>query len=120
MDFYQKHNLDFRKFRVVLSCWRCESSWRILINGFPSLQRPKSKLELRFLFSENAADLEKHILICESNGKKLRIKVDEYECDWLDKGISLAKKRRYSNKINADLPIDYCLITRTDNPNKHK
>ena len=87
MDFYIKHNLDYKNFKVVLSCWRGESSWRFLQVGFPCLVKPKnkSKTELRIL-DEN--ELTSSQLSLNLSRNKLRIRIDQYEWDWLDKGIS--------------------------------
>jgi hypothetical protein len=90
MEFYEKHNLDYRKFQIVLSSWKGESSWRVLKQGFPVLLKPKlkSKLELRILEKTHE---DEHPRILNPKCKKARIKVDEYQCDWLDKGSVMRK-----------------------------
>lgn len=87
MDFYHKHNLDYNKFRMVLSCWRGDSAWRFLQEGYPALIKPKlkSKTELRIL---HRGELLSNPILVDSGTKKLRIRVDQYESDWLDKGAT--------------------------------
>ena len=85
MDFYLKHNLDYTKFKVVLSCWRGETNWRFLQEGYPALIKPKnkSKTQLQIFHQEK---IEKGIILVDSGSKNLKIRIDEYETDWLEKG----------------------------------
>jgi len=87
MDFYLKHNLDYKNFKVVLSCWRGESNWRFLQVGYPALVKPKlkSKTELRIFEPEEILSNNPSL---NMKRKKLRIRIDQYESDWMDKGKS--------------------------------